>query len=42
MRNHSNENNFDLHENGPAGETHFHCTKTRFESEAKGSSEMTY
>ena len=24
MRNHSNENEFDLHENGRAGETHFH------------------
>ena len=24
MRNHSNENEFDLHENGHAGETHFH------------------
>ena len=24
MRNHSNENDFDLYENGRAGETHFH------------------
>ena len=24
MRNHSNENEFDLHENEPVGETHFH------------------
>ncbi len=24
MRNHSNENEFDLHENGPEGNTHFH------------------
>ena len=24
MRNHSNGNEFDLHENGRAGETHFH------------------
>ena len=24
MRNHSNENEFDLHENGRSGETHFH------------------
>ena len=24
MRNHSNENEFDLHENGHVGETHFH------------------
>ncbi len=24
VRNHSNENEFDLHENGPVGETHFH------------------
>ena len=34
MRNHSYENEFDLHENGRAGETHFH-TKTRFDTEAK-------
>ena len=24
VRNHSNENEFDLHENGRSGETHFH------------------
>ncbi len=24
MQNYSNENEFDLHENGPVGETHFH------------------
>ncbi len=24
VRNYSNENEFDLHENGPVGETHFH------------------
>ncbi len=24
MRNHSNENEFDLHENGPVDEIHFH------------------
>ena len=24
MQNHSNENEFNLHENGPIGETHFH------------------
>ena len=24
MQNHSNENEFDLHENGHVGETHFH------------------
>ncbi len=24
VRNHSNENEFDLHENGPVDETHFH------------------
>ena len=24
MRNHSNENDFDLHENGNEGDTHFH------------------
>ena len=47
MRNHSNENKFDLHENGRAGETHFHRnldkwfrTKIHFETEAKGNSEM--
>ena len=32
MRNHSNENGLDLHENGRAGETHFHmnCFARRF------------
>ena len=33
--NHSNENEFDLHENGHCGETHFHM-------KAKGNSEMAY
>ena len=46
MRNHSNENEFDLHENVRARETHFSYerfrTKTRFETEAKGNSEMAY
>ena len=27
MQNHSNENDFDLHENGRAGETHFHMNR---------------
>ena len=27
MRNHSNENEFDSHENGRAGETHFHMNR---------------
>ena len=44
MRNHSNENKFDLHENGCAGETHFHIEwfrmKTRFDPEEKGNSEL--
>ena len=45
MRNHSSENKFDLHENERAGETHFHMngfaqSKTRFDTEAKGNSEM--
>ena len=26
MRNHSNENEFDLHENKPVGGTHFHVS----------------
>ena len=45
MRNHSNENEFDLHENGHVGETHFHMNgfaPVRFETEAKGNSEMAY
>ena len=45
MRNYSSENKFDLHENERAGETHFHMngfarSKTRFDTEAKGNSEM--
>ena len=32
---------FDLYENGRAGETHFR-TKTRFKTETKGSSEMAF
>ena len=39
-RNHSNENEFDLHENGREGE--LFRTKTRFDTEAKGKSKMTY
>ena len=39
MRNHSNENEFDSHENGRAGETHFHMNRfarnTRFDIEGK-------
>ena len=37
MRSYSNENDFDLHENGRKGGS---CTETRFETEAKGNSEM--
>lgn len=33
------ENEFDLLENVPVGGTHF-CTKTRFDVEAKGNSDM--
>ena len=43
MRNHSKENEFDSHENGGRGETHFHMNgfaQTRFDAEAKGNSEM--
>jgi len=41
------ENEFDLHENEDVGRTHFHMngfarSKTRFNIEAKGHSEMTY
>ena len=42
MRSHSNEHQFDLHENGSAGETMNGFTKTRFKTEAKGNSEMAY
>ena len=45
MRNHSNENDVDLHENGRVGETHFHVNgfaRTRFGTEAQGNSEMAY
>ena len=41
MRNHSNESEFDLHENERAGDTHFRA-KTRFDTEAKDNSEMAY
>ena len=45
MRNHSNENEFDLHENGRAGETHFHINgfaRRLVLTQAKGNSEMAY
>ena len=44
MRNHSNENEFDLHENKHASETNFHMNgfALRFEKEAKVNSEMAY
>ena len=46
MQNHSNENEFDLYENGRASENSFSYewfrTKTHFDTEAKGNSEMAY
>ena len=44
MQNLSNKIGFDLHENEPVGETHFHIarTKTRSDTEAKDTSEMAY
>ena len=43
---HSNKNEFDLHENGRAGETHFHMNgfarRGHRDTEAKGDSEMAY
>ena len=40
MRSYSNENEFDLHENGCAGKTYFHMNGfARFDTEAKGNSE---
>ena len=41
MRNHSYENDFDLHENKTACRSHFH-TLTPFETEAEENSEMAY
>ena len=38
MRNHSNEIEFDLHENEHVGGTHFHVNGT----EVKGNSKMAY
>ena len=43
----SHGNEFDLQENEGASNTHFHnherlCTRNRFETEAKGNSEMAY
>ena len=43
MRNHSHENEFDLHENGRTGETHFLGFARRLVlTQAKGNSEMAY
>ena len=45
MRNHSYENVSYLHENLRESGTHFHMNgfaQTRFETEAKGNSEMAY
>ena len=47
VRNHSHENEFDLHENGRVGEAHFHMNgfarrHTRFDIEAKVNSEIGY
>ena len=47
MRNHSYENDFDLHENKTACRTHFHMKgfvllKTHFETEALENSEMAF
>ena len=46
MRNHSYENDFDLHENETACRTHFimkgFALRPRFETEAKENSEMAY
>ena len=47
VQNHSNENVFDLHKNGHAGEPQsfsyeWFCTKTAFDTEAKRNSEMAY
>jgi len=45
VQNFSYENEFDLHENEPVRETHFHIngfTQRRFDAEAKGNLEMTY
>ena len=45
MQNLSYENEFQLHENEPEGGTYFHefsRTNIRFETEAKGNSEMAY
>ena len=45
MRNHSNENKFDLHENERAGDTHFHMSglaRRLVLTESKGNSEMAH
>ncbi len=46
MRNQSNETEFDLHENGRVGETHFHMNgfehRLVLKQRAKGNSEMAY
>ena len=40
MRNHSYEYDFDLHENGRAGDTYFHTNG--FDIEVKSNPEMVY
>ena len=46
MRNHSNGNDFDLHENEPVGGTHIHMNgfalRLVFAQRQKGNSEMAY
>ena len=42
MHNHSYENEFNLHENEISFSYEKMSTKTRFEEEAKGNSEMAY
>ena len=45
MRNHSNKNEFDLHENGRAGDTHFHMNGFAHRlvlTKTKGNSKMAY
>ena len=41
VQNLSHENEFDLHENEPVGETYF-CEWSRFNTEAKGNFEIAY
>ncbi len=42
MRNHSNENEFDLREKRPVGETRFHMNGFARRLVLKGNSEMAY